>query len=353
MTSLLVFKDRLREFYGLNHAYIRPFLKFLATFFSMFVLHAMTGYTDILGSPVVILALALVCAFLPNNLDVIIICVYLLGEVYTASMEVALILLICFAVMYCLYFKFAPGDSVILLLLPVLMMLKIPYVIPIMAGLLLTPFSIFSVAFGTFLYYALIFVSGNSAALAKTGSDTVSSNMAVYIKGVLDNETMYAVMVVFAATLVIVYMIRRLPIRNARIFASAAGSLVQMIGFILVRMTVDPSVSIVEVILMNVLSGVIAGFISFIITPLDYSRTESVQFEDDEYYYYVRAVPKFTVTRPEVHVKKINARREKHVKQIRQPERSSAHRRNSPGRQSGAQAERTEQRSGGRDGRTM
>lgn len=28
---------------------------------------------------------------------------------------------------------------------------------------------------------------------------------------------------------------------------------------------------------------------------LDYSRTEYVQFEDDEYYYYVKAVPKITI----------------------------------------------------------
>ena len=28
---------------------------------------------------------------------------------------------------------------------------------------------------------------------------------------------------------------------------------------------------------------------------LDYSRTEKVQFEDDEYYYYVKAVPKAIV----------------------------------------------------------
>ena len=34
-------------------------------------------------------------------------------------------------------------------------------------------------------------------------------------------------------------------------------------------------------------------------------RAEKVQFEDDEYYYYVKAVPKVTVTRPEKQVKQI------------------------------------------------
>lgn len=42
---------------------------------------------------------------------------------------------------------------------------------------------------------------------------------------------------------------------------------------------------------------------------LDYSRTEKVQFEDDEYYYYVKAVPKMTVATPEKKVKKITTQR--------------------------------------------
>jgi hypothetical protein len=36
-----------------------------------------------------------------------------------------------------------------------------------------------------------------------------------------------------------------------------------------------------------------------------------VQFEDDEYYYYVKAVPKMNVSAPEVKVKNINRSRER------------------------------------------
>ena len=43
----------------------------------------------------------------------------------------------------------------------------------------------------------------------------------------------------------------------------------------------------------------------------DYSRAENVQFEDDEYYYYVKAVPKVILSRPKKTVKKINAQRKK------------------------------------------
>jgi hypothetical protein len=52
----------------------------------------------------------------------------------------------------------------------------------------------------------------------------------------------------------------------------------------------------------------------FFVFNVDYSRTEKVQFEDDEYYYYVKAVPKVTVTRPEKKVKKISSQTAKTVR---------------------------------------
>ena len=45
--------------------------------------------------------------------------------------------------------------------------------------------------------------------------------------------------------------------------------------------------------------------------------TEYLQYEDDDYYYYVKAVPKIAVSAPDVKVQKINARKssKKHARQ--------------------------------------
>ena len=56
-------------------------------------------------------------------------------------------------------------------------------------------------------------------------------------------------------------------------------------------------------IIGSVISGVIAMIIQFLFFNLDYSRTERLQFEDDDYYYYVKAVPKKMVAVREVTVK--------------------------------------------------
>ena len=49
---------------------------------------------------------------------------------------------------------------------------------------------------------------------------------------------------------------------------------------------------IMGLVVGTLVSLAVAFLLEFLFFNLDYSRTERVQFEDDEYYYYVKAVPK-------------------------------------------------------------
>ena len=69
------------------------------------------------------------------------------------------------------------------------------------------------------------------------------------------------------------------------------------------------SVAVGQLILGILLSTLIAVVYNFFIITVDYTRTEYVQFEDDDYYYYVKAVPKMNVSTPDVKVQKISSRK--------------------------------------------
>jgi hypothetical protein len=68
----------------------------------------------------------------------------------------------------------------------------------------------------------------------------------------------------------------------------------------------DIDISLAGVIIGTVIAILLVTVLRFFVFNVDYSRTEKVQFEDDEYYYYVKAVPKVTVARPQKKVKKIS-----------------------------------------------
>ena len=66
---------------------------------------------------------------------------------------------------------------------------------------------------------------------------------------------------------------------------------------------------VVPVLLGSVVSAALAILLQLTVFSMDYSRTEYVQFEDDEYYYYVKAVPKVTIAVPDKQVKRISSQK--------------------------------------------
>ena len=64
-------------------------------------------------------------------------------------------------------------------------------------------------------------------------------------------------------------------------------------------------------IIGSVFSAAIAFVLQFFFFNLDYSRIERLQFEDDDYYYYVKAIPKSLVTEKDMKIKRFNGKTEK------------------------------------------
>ena len=125
------------------------------------------------------------------------------------------------------------------------------------------------------------------------------------------NNQLFLVIAAFIITTLVVYFIRRSSVNNAWIIAIIVGGVVDCVIILVGALILNTEYSIIEVILGSVGSILLGCIIQFFVFSVDYSRTEHTQFEDDEYYYYVKAVPKINVVAPEMNVKRINAQRKK------------------------------------------
>ena len=139
----------------------------------------------------------------------------------------------------------------------------------------------------------------------------MASRFRYIIDGFISNKGMLLTIAAFAATIIIVYLIRRLSVDYAWTIAIIAGALTDVMILLVGDLIFDTNVSILGLIIGTVISGLLAKVIEFFAFHVDYSRAEKVQFEDDEYYYYVKAIPKITVSAPSHTVKKINTARKR------------------------------------------
>ncbi|WMC91603.1 hypothetical protein [Kineothrix sp. MB12-C1] len=306
MTSLLVAKQYLRKIYGKYEVYLTPLFKFLISFICFLAINAQLGYMGRIDNIAVVLVLALMCSFMPSNFVIVISAALVLAHLYSLSFECAAVALVLFLLMFLLYFRFSPKDMLVVVFTPICFWLRIPYVIPITMGLVGTPASVISVSCGVVVYYLIAYIRESSATLVSMEVEDVIVKFRYLIDGILNNEGMIVTLAAFSVTIIIVYLIRRLSIDHSWTIAIAAGALVNVMVLLVGDLMFDTNVSIGGVIVGTVFSAAIAVVIQFFEFNVDYSRTEKVQFEDDEYYYYVKAVPKVTVATPERKVKQIN-----------------------------------------------
>ena len=114
------------------------------------------------------------------------------------------------------------------------------------------------------------------------------------MEGVLSSEAWVLTAIVLTAGFLIVYVLRIIPASYMAPVSVLAGltalimlygikGLVYPGGFDMPGMAADLAVGLL-----------LAGFVLVFRFSLDYRRTESLRFEDDDYMYYVRAVPKMS-----------------------------------------------------------
>lgn len=309
MMTLLVLKERLKEFYAKYDIYITPVIKFGFSYLAFLLMNQNIGFMAKLTVGYIPLVLALVCSFLPYGAISFLAAGFMLAHLSEISIEVTVVMAVFILVVAILYYGFQPGDSYLLVLTPVFFLLKIPYAIPLLVGLSGGIVSVIPVTCGVVIYYTLLYVKQNAGVLTNDLSvDAVSKFMQV-MKSLMSNKMMLVMASAFALSILVVFIIRKMSIDYAWAIAIVAGTIAQLGAIFMGDITADVSVPVPQLVIGVLLSLLIAAVYTFFVFSVDYTRTEYVQFEDDDYYYYVKAVPKLTVTTPDVKVQKINARK--------------------------------------------
>ncbi len=308
MTNLLVAREMVKKFYGKYEAFIVPVLKFLLMLVTLCMINSSLGFMERIDHIVIVLMVSLLCSFLPSGFMILFAAFFVLLHFYALGIEVAAIAVCVFLIMFLLFFRFSPKDSLVVLLTPVLFVLKIPYVIPLAMGLIGAPISIISVGCGVVVYFFVNYVSVNALTLKGMESEEMMARIRLVIDSILNNKAMMVTVVAFAITIFVVYTVRRLAIDHSWTIAMVAGVIVNIVVLLIGDLIFDTNESILWLILGSVISLLLTKILQFFVFNVDYSRTERVQFEDDEYYYYVKAVPKITLAAPEKTVKQINTR---------------------------------------------
>ena len=308
MTALLEIKQHLKIFYSRYDIYLIPAMKFLFALLAFLTMNSQIGFMEKVASPAVSLLLALLCSFLPVNLMAVFGGILLCAHAYALSLETFAVVAGILFIMYAIYFRLAPEHGYVLMLTPMMFFFRIPYAMPLVLGLVGGPVCAVPVACGTICYYLMYYMKNNEKMLSSSEAEQMSAKLLYLVENVLNNKDMLLTILVLAVTLMVVYAIRKMSMDYSWYLAICVGAVINVVLYLIGGLVMNISVSIGAVALGTLAALLIALVVEFFVLSVDYSRTEYTQFEDDEYYYYVKAVPKMSIAVSDKKVKKINSR---------------------------------------------
>lgn len=308
MTTLLEIKEQIRGFCSRYEIYLRPVVKSILALVTFLVIRSRLGYMTQINSMTLILVLALSCALLPVNIIVVFAAVLVLLHLYSLSLAACAVCFLVMLVMFLLYFRFLPKKAYYAVLMPLAFAFHIPYVLPVVLGLLNeNPVSILSMVCGGIIYYLLAGITANAAGIAEmTEDDSIITKFSDVLNQFVGNREMIAMLAILVLAALVVWFLRRLAVDHAWLIAISTGCLLQLVLSLICDLQLKLGTNMLSVVLGVVLSALVGLVLQFFFFNLDYTRTERVQFEDDEYYYYVKAVPKIYVSGTDKKVQKFS-----------------------------------------------
>ena len=247
MRNLLEIKELIRRFYSKNEVFIVPVLKFLLALIALLNINRQLGYMPRINNIAIVLIVSLLCSFLPTGCIILFSALFVLLHLYALAIEAAIVGFALFLVMFLLFFRFSPKDSLVVLITPLLFGLRIPYVVPVAMGLLGTPASAVSVGCGVVVYHLVRFVSVSAPSIKALDVSEATARLRMVIDGIIDNKEMMVTVAAFAFTVILVYIIRRLSVDHSWTIAMIAGTIMNIVILLLGDLMYDTNISVIGI----------------------------------------------------------------------------------------------------------
>ena len=235
---------------------------------------------------------------------------------YSMNLEVALVIFVFLLCLLLFYARMASKESILIIFTILAYRFGIPYIIPLAAGMYFSVTAVIPVAIGIFIstfipHLNQIVRTTHTADLVFTDMPDVFGDVYAAFTHALgaSNDWVFTAFI-FAMVIILVHLVSRLSVDFAKEIAIGLGCALMIFSYIMASVVVEMNVNLFSVIMLTLLCGLLAEFARLFDPILDYQRAESVQFEDDNNYYYVRVVPKIQLTKAKRTVKRIRSQPE-------------------------------------------
>ena len=306
MIIFLAIRAKVTEIYQKYDFIVNAALKFVLMFLSLKKAAGVIGYNTTLSGTGAVIAFSAVSAFLPSSLMVLIAAMYVFLQILTASVLIAVTVILVFLILYLFFLRFTPKEGIAVIATPYLCSVGLPYAVPLFLGLFGSVLSVVPAACGVVAYFMIKAVKNNIITIdqLKALKDQALTIYIDILDDLLNNPPMYVLMFVFAVTIIAVVLVRMMKMDFSFEISILVGTGVMMLALLIGSLMAETELKVASMVFGSLLCAGAAMLCMWFYRTLDYAGAERVQFEDERYYYYVTAVPKITAASPRRTIRK-------------------------------------------------
>ena len=291
MKMILSFREQLGKLYSRYSLPAAIIFRFVLGLFVFTTINSSLGYMERADSGVVVFGLSVLSALLPLYVMVFSAIALILAHLYALAMSIMLIVLLVFILLYIFYFRFTPGKTWTILLVPIAFFFDLPLIIPVIFGLLGTPVLIVPAIAGTWVFYILHYIQTTEVVYAVEDIPEMMEISGEFVMTILVNPEQWLIAFVLGIGTMIVYALRTRSFPHCWKLAFIFGTIWIQVALVMGSSFLE--IQTPDYLFGNAIVAIILGFLlEFFFHRVDYKRTEYLQFDDNEYYYYVKAIPK-------------------------------------------------------------
>lgn len=281
-------KNKIQDIYRTHGMWVDLFIKACLTLSIVLLVNFNIGGIPVLSNYLILTPVAIIVGLLPTFLTVACVTIFIVVNLYYISVGTAVIYGVIAVVLGVLCGLFSPRNLYLTAITLVTCLCGGIYAVPMILGVIVNSFGLLSVITGVSLYTLIHTAAVLQKALKKAD---MSDGMILYIESILNNtELLIAFVAVFIGFIVCSSLKKTQITESWKLGIITAFMINLAVVFIGVIMSVK--ISMLNVIMFSVIGLIVAFLLEGLLHDVEYKSMKYVEFEDGEYYYYVKAVPK-------------------------------------------------------------
>lgn len=288
--QIVLLREKIYDYYIRYEKYVKYILRFIMAFALFFLLDKNFSYEKHLSGGLFLFVMAVLGAAVPDGVLVFALLMILAGKLYFLSPILAALVLFLSLLFYFVLLQYCDKFILLTVLVPLALICKVPALPAIVAGLFFAPSAVLAIIAGVLVYYMLYSVLKCEKMIE--AKINIMELVRHFLDGIVKNKNMYIILLTLSVAFFIVFFVSKIKIAYSFEISIGVAVLFSCILGIVGNTVFRSSFSIGWILVGNILSGILSYVIHFFHMILDYGSTQELQFEDEEYYYYVKAVPK-------------------------------------------------------------